>query len=154
MTEIERVQDQVARAFNGEAWPGVSLKAAVAGVTAQQASQRPLPNSHTIWEIVLHVAVWKDVVRRRLEWEPVEAPPEGDYPAIPDQSESAWQGALDLLETNHRKLVDVIKASGDNWQFDRIVAVGASSVYETMHGVLQHDLYHAAQINMLRSNVV
>ena len=28
---------------------------------------RPLSDAHNIWEIVLHIATWEDVVRRRLQ---------------------------------------------------------------------------------------
>ena len=66
MTEIDRILDQLKRAFEGHAWHGPSLKELLNGVTAQQAHARPLANAHSIWELVQHIAVWEDVGRRRL----------------------------------------------------------------------------------------
>jgi uncharacterized damage-inducible protein DinB len=66
MTEIERILDQLRRAYEGEAWHGPSVREAIAGVTAAQAHARPLANGHSIWELVHHIAVWEDVGRRRL----------------------------------------------------------------------------------------
>ena len=67
MTEIERILDQLKRAYEGDAWHGPSVREALAGVTAQQAHARPLTNAHSIWELVHHIAVWENVGRRRLE---------------------------------------------------------------------------------------
>ena len=61
MSEIERMLDQLKRAFEGEAWHGPSVKEAIAGVTAAQAHARPLANAHSIWELVQHIAVWEAV---------------------------------------------------------------------------------------------
>ena len=70
MTEIDRILDQLKRAFEGGAWHGPSVKEVLHGVTAAQAHARPLPNAHSIWELVQHIAVWEDVGRRRLEGDP------------------------------------------------------------------------------------
>ena len=67
MTEIERILDQLRRAYEGEAWHGPSVREVLAGVTAEQARERPLANAHSIWELVHHIAVWESVGRRRLE---------------------------------------------------------------------------------------
>jgi uncharacterized damage-inducible protein DinB len=150
MTEIERIQDQMKRAYDGDPWPGPSLKKALDGVTAGMASRRTVAEAHTIWEVVLHVAAWKEVARLRLEWKPVTEPEEGDFPQVTETNAEAWARALELLETNHRKLLEVVTDAGDEWQFDKLVPVGGKSVYETLHGILQHDIYHAGQIMLLR----
>src|SRR5204863_33859 len=66
MTEIERILDQLRRAYEGEAWHGPSVHEVLNGVTAAQAHERPLRNAHSIWELVQHIAVWADVGSRRL----------------------------------------------------------------------------------------
>ena len=67
MSEIDRILDQLKRAYEGDAWHGPSVKEALAGVTAEQAQARPLRNAHSIWELAQHIAVWEDAGRRRLE---------------------------------------------------------------------------------------
>ena len=61
MKEIERILDQLKRAYEGDAWHGPSVKEVLAGVTAEQAHARPPGNAHTIYELVPHIAVWEDV---------------------------------------------------------------------------------------------
>ena len=56
--EMMRLEEQLRRALDGEAWHGPSVLEVLAGVSAEQASSHPIPGSHSIWELVLH--------RRRL----------------------------------------------------------------------------------------
>jgi len=66
MTESERILDQLNRSLDGEAWHGPALFELLRDVTLEQAASRPVPNAHTIWEILLHVTVWVEQVRARL----------------------------------------------------------------------------------------
>jgi hypothetical protein len=75
--ETERIKEQLTRAYEGGAWCGTSLREALAGVGAEQAARRPVACAHSIWELVLHAAGWKDVVGRRLGGEPAQAPDAG-----------------------------------------------------------------------------
>ena len=55
MTEIERIEDQLKRSLEGEAWHGPALEELLADVRAEQAAAKPVPPAHSIWEIVLHI---------------------------------------------------------------------------------------------------
>src|ERR1043165_6046514 len=92
MTEIERILDQLKRAYEGGAWHGPSVREVLDGVTAAQAHARPLANGHTIYELVRHIAVWEDVGHRRLQGDPadVEISSPQDWPRPNDTSEEAW----------------------------------------------------------------
>ena len=96
MTEIDRILDLLKRAFEGHAWHGPSVREVLAGVTAEQAHARPVPNGHTIWELVRHIAVWEDVGRRRLKGDraQIKISSTEDWPPPEDTSEAAWESAL------------------------------------------------------------
>jgi uncharacterized damage-inducible protein DinB len=149
MSEIARIGSQLKRAFEGEAWHGPSLKELLAGVTAEQAAARPLAGSHSIWEIVLHIAAWESVARRRLEGETALIPSEEDWPTVKETSDTAWLEALTNLESGHRQLRATLRQLTDA-DLDKIVAGQQYSSYFLLHGVIQHDLYHAGQIALLK----
>ena len=65
MTETARLADQIRRTFEGAAWHGDPLLKILAGVNAATATAHPINNAHSIWELVLHIAAWDDIVRRR-----------------------------------------------------------------------------------------
>ena len=50
MTETHRINSQLKRAQEGQAWHGPSLRELLESVTAEQAAARPIPNAHGIWD--------------------------------------------------------------------------------------------------------
>jgi uncharacterized damage-inducible protein DinB len=150
MSEIKRINDQLRRAYEGEAWHGPSLRELLSGVTAETAAAKPLPNAHSIWELVLHIAAWENVARRRIMGEEmVEITDQENFPTIQDQSETAWQQTLQTLERSHLALREAI-AKLDDAQLKEKVPGQNYPIYGLLHGVIQHDLYHAGQIALLK----
>ena len=58
--------DGLDEAFDKKSWHGPNLRGAMRGVTAVPASWRPAGDRHNIWELTLHAAYWKYVVRRKI----------------------------------------------------------------------------------------
>ena len=153
MTEIERISDQFRRAFDGNAWHGPSVMALLEGVTASQAAARPIPSAHSIWQLVSHIAAWERACLRRLNGDPAQLTDEEDWPAVSDISEVAWQKTKDELVATHQQLLDKIGGLDDARLNQPIIndpSTTYSSVYVTLHGGVQHDLYHAGQIAILK----
>ena len=150
-TETHRIADQLRRAVNGPAWHGPSLAESIAGISADQAGARPLAAAHSIHELLAHAIAWMEIVRQRLEGRPPHVTESMDWPPV---SGVDWatagarldRAAHDLDATIRRfddgRLSDEIPVDGDRW-----------SVYETSHGVIQHALYHAGQISVLKKGL-
>jgi len=152
MSEATRIADQLRRAFAGDAWHGDSLFEILDGVTATQAAARPIKNAHTIWELVLHIAAWDNAVLRRLGGVAVELSDTQNFPAVADTSETAWRKALAEVQRVHDELVEAVSVLPDS-RLDEIVPgkEGAHyTFYYMLHGVVQHELYHAGQIALLK----
>lgn len=149
MKEIERIEDQLKRAFEGGAWHGPGVLDLLNNVTAKQAAARPIPTAHTIWEIVLHIAAWEAACRRRLEGDQAQLSAEEDWPSVSEASDAAWQIARTALIEGHLRLRKAI-ARVDESRLNDPILPNMSSVYVTLHGAVQHDLYHAGQIAILK----
>ena len=52
--------------YEKRAWHGANLRGSMKGLTIEQVAWRPAATRHNIWEIVVHCAYWKYIVRRRL----------------------------------------------------------------------------------------
>ena len=157
MTEIERISDQFRRAFDGNAWHGPSVMALLEGVTAAQAASRPIPAAHSIWQLVSHIAAWERACLRRLNGDPAQLTDEEDWPAVSDTSDAAWQQTKDELIETHQQLLDAIAELDDvrlNQPIINDPSTAYSSVYVTLHGGVQHDLYHAGQIAILKKALI
>jgi uncharacterized damage-inducible protein DinB len=151
MSEAARIADQLRRAFDGEAWHGDSLFEILKGVTAARAGARPIAGAHSIWELVLHIAAWDGAVRR-LGGTAVELSGAENFPAVTDSSEAAWRTAQAQVRRVYEQLVAAVAALPDS-QLDDMVPgkeVAHYTFYYMLHGVAQHELYHAGQIALLK----
>jgi uncharacterized damage-inducible protein DinB len=149
MSEVRRLKSQLRRAFEGVAWHGPSLMELLADVAAERAAAKPIAGAHSIWEIVLHIAFWEDLSRQRAEGDDTQNQAEDGWFTVTDSSEEAWQEALKKLKSTNEALRETI-AKLDDAQLDDIVAGQPYSIYFMLHGCIQHDLYHAGQIALLK----
>ena len=159
MNEIARIVDQLEREHAGDPWHGSPLSAILEGVTPEQAAAKPLAHAHSIWELVLHMTGWKNEVRRRLSGAPAGEPDAGDWPVVGAPTAERWTEARENLELAHRLLVGAVKEFPEpnlytptNDDRDRELGIGVT-YYELLHGIVQHDVYHAGQIAILKKGV-
>jgi uncharacterized damage-inducible protein DinB len=152
MSEAVRIADQLRRAFSGEAWHGDSLFEILEGVTAAQAAARPIASAHSIWELVLHIAAWDGAVRRRLGGVAVSLSDAENFPAVTDAGEAAWRATLAEVRRVHEELVAAVAGLPDSRLYEMVP--GKEGVHNTFYymlqGVVQHELYHAGQIALLK----
>lgn len=145
--------DVVDHAFTGRSWHGATLTGALRGVSPARALWRPRRNRHSIWELVLHAAYWKYVVRCRLTG---ARPPEGfarkpsNWPKAPSRPDARqWRADVRLLKEMHAELRTAVAAlpvrklktrsPAGTWRYDELI-----------YGVAAHDLYHTGQIQLLK----
>lgn len=158
MSETERILDQLQRTFGGDAWAGPSLQATLAGLTAGQAAAHPVPGAHSIWEIVLHLETWLQVVRRRLKTLRLTGPTdEENWPPVPaEPSEEAWEQAQVQLRRAHEQLLSTVaQLSAADLHQPLATHAGYPAgtpgpAYVLLHGLAQHTCYHTGQIALLR----
>jgi uncharacterized damage-inducible protein DinB len=149
--ERELVAQQIRLAHDGGAWHGSALAEILADVTAVQAASRPIPNAHSIWELVLHLTGWTREVTRRLEGAQAGAPAEGDWPPVGVVSSSNWDLAKRALADAHRELAQAVSRTSEERLAARVTGKGdtAETYEEMLHGLTQHDAYHGGQISLL-----
>ena len=147
--ETDRIRDQLERAFTGNAWHGPSVLEVLENVTAAQAAMRPITGAHTIWELVLHIRAWENACRRRLEGDRAELPDQEDWEEINSTDDQAWESTVKSLKESHQRLIEAIGKIADT-RLDEPILEGMPSTYITLHGAVQHDLYHAGQIAILK----
>ena len=147
--EAERIADQLRRAHEGGAWHGPSLRELLHDLDAEQAAAKPVAGAHSIREIVLHIEAWERAGLRRLGGDRAQLSDEEDWSPSHATGEAAWRETLERLKATNLELRAAVARLADE-ELDRPVAEGMSSVYVTIHGVVQHTLYHAGQIAVLR----
>jgi len=148
-SEATRIADQLRRAFDGGAWHGPGLLELLKEVDAATAAAKPLPKVHSIWELVLHVAVWDAAALQRLGGEKCQPTGVANFPLAQVPSEAAWRKAIAETKRTHETLVETVAALPDSRLGDRVPGK-RYDFYHMLHGIAQHELYHAGQIAILR----
>jgi DinB superfamily len=147
-------------AYGGPAWHGPCLRGSLRGVTAREATWRPAPGRHNIWELVVHAAYWKYAVRRRLleekrssfgekgsNWfERASAAGEETNEAA---NAVAWRRDLALLARMQKQLREAVLAL-DEATLDRRCRGSRHTPRRMIAGTAMHDVYHAGQIQLLK----
>jgi uncharacterized damage-inducible protein DinB len=152
VTQAEAVADEIERAVAGGAWHGPSLAELLANVTAEEAIQRPIPPAHNIWELVLHLTSWANIVHRRLTGGDGD-PREGeDWPVAHPAGEAEWTAARTALARSHERVREVVARLSDVELAAKIPG-GDASIAGMLHGLAQHAAYHGGQIALLKKAV-
>lgn len=104
----------IEKAYDKKSPHGPNLHQALKGITAEQAAWRPAPGAHNIWELALHAAYWKYVLRRKIErGESGSFPLRGsNFFARPEKgntTDAAWRADRQLLENEHRAFVQAVR---------------------------------------------
>ena len=150
MKETARIADQLRHAFEGHAWHGPALLKLLAGVDATTAAAHPLPDAHSIWELVLHIAAWDDAVNRRIvQRRSLNISAAKNFPPVKDKSPTAWKAAIAHLKKAHEELLITVSRMSDA-RLTEPVPGKNYNIYFMLHGVVQHELYHAGQIALLK----
>ena len=166
------------QAFTAKGWQGTTLSGAVRGLTAPQALWRPTlspgggegagiaraarekpsagqlpPARHNIWELVLHTAYWKHVVRERVEGGSRTSFPRAprNFPSVPPHPDAAaWKADVALLKREHELLRRTV-ARLTPARLGAPVSRSPWVVAEQVFGVAAHDVYHTGQIQLLKA---
>ena len=149
-SESVRIADQLRRAFNGEAWHGPSVREVLEGVTAAAASEHPVAGAHSIWELALHIEAWVEVSRQATGGIAMPSPirQEMDWPAAGEGS-NAWTDAKNRLFATAERFAKTVEAFTEG-RLRETVPGRDFDFYFLFHGVVQHSLYHAGQIALLK----
>jgi uncharacterized damage-inducible protein DinB len=147
--EPARIADQLRRAFYGVAWHGPAVLELLEDVDAATAAAKPFREAHSIWELVLHIAAWDEAAVVRLGGEKCQPTGTDNFPLVPKVSEAAWRKAVARAKRTHDRLVKTVGNLPESRLRDRVPGK-RYDFYHMLHGIAQHELYHAGQIAILK----
>lgn len=152
MSETARLADQIRRAFDGNAWHGDSLLELLADVNPKTAAAHPIKDAHSIWELVLHIAAWDGAVLRHIGGSAVERSDSENFPPVKDTSEAAWRNTVEHVKQVHNELVKAVAAFPDSRLQEQVPGKTEDyyNFFYLFSGIVQHEIYHAGQIALLK----
>ncbi len=149
MSEIDRILAHYDQVLQGSAWHGDPVWQVLEGIPSEAAAARPLPDAHTIWEIVMHMIFWEQVVNERLAGRRAGLLEEKNFPPMPEATEENWRTTLDHLRASNRAFREALSKL-DPAKLGELSAAGKRTYYDEAHGIIEHHIYHLGQIALLR----
>jgi len=150
MNEVERIVDQMERAHVGDPWTDAPLHNLLEDITHIQAVAKPIPDGHSIWEIVLHLITAQELIVDLVHGESRPYEPGDEWPSVACTSAAAWAETLDRFFAGEAEVRDVVADGVCPEQLDAPFREGGSSAYNNLHGYVQHADYHGGQISLLK----
>ena len=149
MRGVAGIIDQLHRSIEGDSWQGPSIREILEGVSAVDAAAHPVPGAHSIWELLHHVTAWVRAVDSRIQGNVAELSGDANFPPLREPSESAWKAAFEDLRRAQAELTATLRTLRDedlggpvpNRDYDR---------WHLLHGLAQHNAYHAGQMSLLK----
>ncbi len=152
--EIKRIHKNISGVYDGKPWYGDNVLSYLFGVSAEMAAKKPEKLNHSIAEIVCHMTAWRYFVIEKMKgnaayevWDT-----ELNWQRIVSLTEAEWQGIKDGLLKSQTQLLAQIEQMPESM----LTAPVDGRKYNfrlMLQGIVQHDIYHAGQISMIRKLV-
>ncbi len=131
------------------------LTTALVGLTAEQASWKPAPERHSIWQIVRHMTHWIEAGLDALAGRPqVYGELERSDWGAASGNEQEWQADLARLHRHYRRFKEQLQAMSEDDLAGMLEPYRGISRYPAAIRFIKtatHDTYHIGQIRYLRA---
>jgi uncharacterized damage-inducible protein DinB len=149
--ETERLQKKLDGIYRKQPWYGESITAVLKTITMDQAGVKPAGRANSPVGIVSHILAWRVFMQKRLEGDrtfDVDNSESFRWEVYGDTPEQAWKNLLLKLDENQEKLLKLISKL-EPGKLDETVSGRSYSFRDMIEGVIQHDIYHLGQINLI-----
>jgi len=152
MLSIERVKGEK----HLRPWHGApAVLRVLVGVNSRIAVWRPYPGANAIRDIALHVTYFENAVANKLSG--ADLPVEFDlrkrgWPVTCDAlDEGQWRSERRFMKATQERLAEAVR-SIDPRRLDQLASEKTGmTTMEYIHGVVEHTLYHTAELKLLKT---
>ena len=155
MSISEKLSKELEKILSGDPWYGSPVYTIIEKVSFETAYEKPPGSVHNIAGIVLHMLSWTEEVMDRMNGMTAQMPSSGDWPDPGTPDEQKWQQYVNDLKLVNVNLLGIIQNfPEEQWNEpildERNPELGTGVNYEELvNGLLQHHVYHSAQIALL-----
>jgi len=136
-------------------WHGApAVSRVLVGVSPKMAVWRPYPGANAIRELALHITYFENAVANKLRGAglPVEFElQKRGWPVALDAVDTKqWRSERQFIEATHERLTEAV-TSFDTGRLDQLISEKSGmTAMELIHGIVDHTLYHTAELGLLK----
>lgn len=152
-TKIIDIISQFNAIYEGELWIGTNLKDKISGITENTAFIRPIPQIHSIAEIIAHLTIWNQDIAYKIK---------NKRGNLLSNCPKNWRsnkallkiGWLQLITDYEQSILEIVVLLGSKndtflkESYDDIDFKREKTFQFALEGLLHHTIYHLGQIGI------
>lgn len=153
-TELQALIHQLEEANCGDPWFGRPVFSILEEIDPSTVYEKPNERSHSLIELLYHMNTWADFTLKRIEKDEtmdMQAFEKLDWREI-DPKTHTWESALEEYKEIHKKIATILETKEDDF-LEETVAFRKYNFRFLLNGIVQHNIYHIAQIAYLAKSM-
>ena len=145
--EVQSIIRNLKNILDGTPWFGRPVYSILNEIHPVMVYTKPGGDAHSLIELLYHIITWAEFTVKRLERLPeddMEAFEKLDWRLI-DPHVHTWGNALEQFKTAHDRILELLNGKDDSF-LSEMVDYREYNFRFLLNGLIQHDIYHLAQI--------
>ena len=147
---IQHYISELSEFMQGDPWVDETFAKKLASINENNAFIRPIPNIHSVAEVISHLLEWRLCILSYLRGgsRTLRDSDAANWRTNVELSQIGWQSLLAVFYKSQEEIIDLLKTKDD--QFLSEIALGETHQLKYyVDGLLQHDMYHLGQIGLI-----
>jgi uncharacterized damage-inducible protein DinB len=151
---IPHIINQLMAIQEGKVWVGSTYESKLRQINEENAFIRPLPDMHSVAEIVAHLTTWRkeSILKIRTGKGSLTDDDEANWYANEKLKEQTWAAILADYKASLSTLIELLNSKEDDFLNQTYYDTDFKGNYPysfVIDGMLHHDIYHLGQIGMI-----
>ncbi|HEY1869684.1 MAG TPA: DinB family protein [Chitinophagaceae bacterium] len=145
--EVEYIVTTLHSILQDKPWYGQPIMKILQVEDSSILYKKPNENSHSLIELLYHMNTWAEFTLKRLvkdEEKNLEAFEKLDWREI-DPIEHTWEKGVAQFKVTHDLIIELLESKDDTLLSEKVDGREYNFRF-LLHGLIQHDIYHAGQI--------
>lgn len=147
---IQHYTSELSEFMKGDPWIDETFGKKLKSINEKNAFIRPLPNMHSVAEVISHLLEWRLCILSFLHGGPrtLRDSDPGNWRTNAELSQVGWQSLLAAFNKSQTEIIRLLETKDD--KFLQQMAMGENyNLKYYIDGLLQHDMYHLGQIGLI-----
>ena len=151
---VEYIINQLEENQQGKVWIGPNYEKHLSGINEENAFIRPLPDLHSVAEIISHLNTWQQetILKINTGKGSLTDDAEANWYSNEKLKAKTWAVVLNEYRTSLAEVIALLKTKEDSFLLEQYYDTDFKGHYPysfVINGMLHHNLYHLGQIGII-----
>lgn len=151
---IQSIISQLRDIQNGKVWVGTNFERKLNQISENEAFVRPLPDLHSVAEIISHLTVWRRETILKIRTGTGSLTDSSEENWLPNDTlrRRGWEKLKADYQNTLSELIALLQAREDSFLREKYYDTDFKGYYDyefLIYGTLHHDVYHLGQLGII-----